>query len=83
MSTKYTPPTLEEDSNFGDAVIEISHGANRHLRVTIKEYKGSGAYVFLKVFKPENGLFIRHRLISLLISQTMNEHLRVCVCVVC
>ena len=69
MSIKYKPPTLEEDSNFGDAIIEISHGVNRHLRATIKEYKGNGTYVFLKVFKPENGLFKRHQSISL----TANE----------
>ena len=62
---KFTPVTLEDDSNFGDYVKDIHQNDKRHVRVTVKNYPTNGTYIFLKVFKFRDGEFQRHQYISL------------------
>lgn len=57
--------TLQEDSSFGDSIFDVHKDSRRHIRVAVKEYPRGGTYIFFKVFKFEDGDFVRRQYISL------------------
>ena len=64
---QFKPPTLEDDSNFGDAVFDVHKDNKRHIRVTVKEYPQGGTYIFFKTFKmsEEEGEFVRRQYMAM------------------
>ena len=45
------PFTADKDAEFGDVYFEISRTEKKLIRATVKSYKNTGVYVFLKLFK--------------------------------
>ena len=45
------PLTAEKDTDFGDALFDVSKNEKRLIRVTLKTYERTGTYIFLKIFK--------------------------------
>ena len=43
--------TADKDAKFGDVYFQISRTKKRLIRLTVKSYKNTGTYVFLKLFK--------------------------------